>query len=337
MKKLWYGFFASGALVCVSLLLPQKSNAAAFTDIPEDHYLYQATEWLHEQGIMEGYADGTFRPKNMVTRAEALKIIITSLKSVKLQSDIAPGFGDVPKDAWYAPYVVAAIERRIIAGPETKTTFNPGREVSKAEFLKMFLESEQVDAELFLGDILLPIAYDVQNASEWYYPYMRYALASSMTIATEQGLLRPERGLNRAAIALFVHRFFLYRKNLQTSVLLAAMGTELSRAYAALDTGDLAGADFASARAKLQARGALEGLPDDALAQGAVHIAEGYRHIVKSYRAGAAAKYATAIEEARLAWEEAEKAKKFSATFTQSANNIQVFAKNAADTSRKRQ
>ena len=41
-----------------------------FTDVKESNWFYQAVKWATEQGIINGYKDGTFKPNQPMTRAE---------------------------------------------------------------------------------------------------------------------------------------------------------------------------------------------------------------------------------------------------------------------------
>ncbi len=45
-------------------------NKQFFTDIPADHWAYNAVTVLAERGLMSGYGDGTFRGDNKITRYE---------------------------------------------------------------------------------------------------------------------------------------------------------------------------------------------------------------------------------------------------------------------------
>ena len=60
-----------------SLVVMTFSNVAgaSFSDVPENAFYKKAIEFLQELGIVNGYADGTFRPNNEVNRAEMLKIL----------------------------------------------------------------------------------------------------------------------------------------------------------------------------------------------------------------------------------------------------------------------
>ena len=48
------------------------SFASYFPDVPEDS---QAINWLYEQGVINGYEDGTFKSDKPVNRAEFLKML----------------------------------------------------------------------------------------------------------------------------------------------------------------------------------------------------------------------------------------------------------------------
>ena len=49
--------------------------AKTFSDVSKDFWAYDAITELAEQGILNGYEDGTFRPDEPITRAEAAAII----------------------------------------------------------------------------------------------------------------------------------------------------------------------------------------------------------------------------------------------------------------------
>lgn len=49
-----------------------------FSDVPKSEWYYSYVTDLTTSGVLSGYEDGTFRPKNTVTLGEALKMIMTS-------------------------------------------------------------------------------------------------------------------------------------------------------------------------------------------------------------------------------------------------------------------
>lgn len=54
-----------------------------FPDVPASHWAAGAIDWVREQGLMAGYPDGTFRPEQPVTRAEAAAIIERLFRAIK--------------------------------------------------------------------------------------------------------------------------------------------------------------------------------------------------------------------------------------------------------------
>jgi hypothetical protein len=46
-----------------------------FSDVGHDHPFLEAIEWAGQNDVASGYADGTFRPANAVTRQAAVTFI----------------------------------------------------------------------------------------------------------------------------------------------------------------------------------------------------------------------------------------------------------------------
>ncbi len=110
---------------------------------------------LKDDGVIDGYADGTFHPRETINRAELLKIVF------KGKSDVVPVhrrcFRDVNPDAWYAPYVCAAKQRGIIQG-YSDNSFRPGEPVNFAEAIKMVINAYGEEVQEGTG-------------ADWYKPY----------------------------------------------------------------------------------------------------------------------------------------------------------------------
>ena len=65
-----------------------------------------------------------------------------------------------------------------------------------------------------------PLAPDASDETQWYFPFLSYALASSMTRADGSGNLNPGAALTRGQVALLTHRFLLYREGERNQALL---------------------------------------------------------------------------------------------------------------------
>lgn len=51
-----------------------------YPDVPADAWYAKAIEFVTERGLMTGYEDGTFRPNDRLTRAEAATILVRLLE-----------------------------------------------------------------------------------------------------------------------------------------------------------------------------------------------------------------------------------------------------------------
>lgn len=112
--------------------------AATFTDASVSPY-GSAITGLAERGIVEGYADGTFRPNATINRAEFLKILMEA-RFPGRQADDLRCFTDldVKTPQWYARTTCSAAELGIVQG-YADGTFKPDRTVQLDEALKMAL------------------------------------------------------------------------------------------------------------------------------------------------------------------------------------------------------
>lgn len=72
-------------------------------------------EWV-EKGLVHGYADGTFRPKNAITRAEFITLVNQAF-GFKEKFDLA--FVDVSKDDWYYEAIAIAATKGYVKGSDS--------------------------------------------------------------------------------------------------------------------------------------------------------------------------------------------------------------------------
>jgi hypothetical protein len=89
-----------------------------FDDVPPDHTFYSYIMCLACRGIVSGYADGTFRPGNNVTRGQAAKIVANS---ADYQDPIPPNrqtFNDVPPGSTFWLFIERVALHGAISGYE---------------------------------------------------------------------------------------------------------------------------------------------------------------------------------------------------------------------------
>lgn len=142
---------ATALAAAMILGLVSVGFAASFEDT--EGFEFEASVLkLADLGIISGYPDGTFKPDNLVTRAEFAKMIVCMLglesAAESLKGEAVP-FADVDADHWAAGYINVAQMMGIVNGYEDGT-FRPEGNIKYAEALKMVLAAMGYSEDGFL-------------------------------------------------------------------------------------------------------------------------------------------------------------------------------------------
>ena len=106
----------------------------SFWDVPESNWSYKSVHQLACNCVLKGYSDGSFKPGNIINRAELLKVIVeTTFPQATIEqfsSQSAP-FSDVPSNEWFTKYVALGASKNIV--DTSVSQFLPANEVTRAE------------------------------------------------------------------------------------------------------------------------------------------------------------------------------------------------------------
>ena len=324
--------------ITAALLSAGTASAAEFSDVQAGTALHAAVTELRSRGVVQGYDDGTFRPNQQVNRAEAVKMIVAPLLEEKeILAVDRSAYDDVPGGVWFLPFVeYARGTLGIIDSPPKQKQFRPADSVLEAEFFKILLLAYGEDVQGSYAEIRSPLAVDVTSADEWYYPYMRLALAHSLLISdTEGNKLNPGKTLTRGDVAIFVFRYLMHRDGRRTQALLSAAEQEIIVVLNNLEK-NLNEAQYASHRSLLHARGAHSERPDESIVQGALKISEAFVALVDAYELGVRAQYDGATEKAGEAWNLAQRATELSTDLQSLGDQVKEIAHSMADSAREK-
>ncbi len=119
---------------------PEVSGGSAFPDVPENKYYTKAVIWAQNEGVVNGFNDGTYRPNDNVTREQLATILYRYSQANGEQ--MAPGasldsFPDAGKVHNYAKTALSwAIAEGIITGVGSngKTYLQPANSATRAQF-----------------------------------------------------------------------------------------------------------------------------------------------------------------------------------------------------------
>lgn len=135
-------FLAWVLAVCaaLSLMLPVAAATTRFSDV-SDPTIRQSAEVLRLMGVLDGYADGTFRPGTVLNRAQFCKMAVYAMNgSSELgRYSTVTVFPDVKPSHWAASYInMAAKGKNIISGyPDGR--FYPERTVTVGHAVTVLL------------------------------------------------------------------------------------------------------------------------------------------------------------------------------------------------------
>ena len=128
------------ALVMTMSLVTVSAGAKDFTDSSKINYS-EAVDVMSAAKVIDGYAEGDFRPTNTLTRGAAAKIICNLIlgptTASALVADAAP-YKDVPTNHTFAGYIAYCQKTGIISG-YADGTFKPANTLTGYAFMKMLL------------------------------------------------------------------------------------------------------------------------------------------------------------------------------------------------------
>lgn len=125
--------------LAMSSFVAMTTSAATFADVADTASYAEAVNALAALGAIAGTGDGTFKPDDNITRAEAATMVVAALNlSADAQNaGTTSKFTDVNTQAkWAVGYVNVGVAQNYISGTSA-TTFNPLDNVTYAQMLTM--------------------------------------------------------------------------------------------------------------------------------------------------------------------------------------------------------
>jgi hypothetical protein len=177
-----------------------------FPDVPANHWAWQYIEALVDAGLTAGYADGTYRPENPVTRAEMavfLKKGIHGSAYTPPSPDGSHPFGDIAGH-WAEAWIEELYDEGLTSGyPDG--TYRPENSVTRAEMAVFLLKAKH-------GSGFIPPAPSDGSFSDvaghWAEAWIEQLKAEGITSGYPDGTYRPQNPVTRAEMAVFLVNTF---------------------------------------------------------------------------------------------------------------------------------
>lgn len=157
--------------------------------------------------FVDGYEDGTFRPQNNMTRAEAVTLLSRLLVDDEyIQGHISSDFSDVEEGSWYESYIgfFEKLGFLDLIAKDYGLKFAPDENITRAEFTQLIYEisvlSEKSSASMKLRNFA-----DVDSKNK-YSTAIGYGVSQNIIAGYEDGTFRPDNSITRAEVVTMVNR-----------------------------------------------------------------------------------------------------------------------------------
>jgi uncharacterized repeat protein (TIGR02543 family) len=185
-------------------------HQAAFTDI-HGHWAGDIIGNLGNRLVLSGYADGSFRPDQPITRAEFAAYVVRGLGLSGQQGAVS--FTDVSEDDWYHDVAATASEYGLIRGL-ADGRFAGSDPITREQAMTIIARAmalaglQGVADDESVHEILRPYT-DAARVSEWARRDVATGVRAGIVFGKDHGGLAPKDMLSRAEAAVLIYRLLV--------------------------------------------------------------------------------------------------------------------------------
>jgi subtilisin family serine protease len=127
-------------LMLAEIEIPDSIKNSPFSDVELGVWFAPIISIAKQMGYVNGYADGSFIPWQVLNRAEAL-MMAYRIMGVEVEFDGISDYKDVAGDVWFAAVLHDAVERGLLSVREknAKTYADPTADMTRAEFAMLIV------------------------------------------------------------------------------------------------------------------------------------------------------------------------------------------------------
>ncbi|MBR5527499.1 MAG: S-layer homology domain-containing protein, partial [Clostridia bacterium] len=153
-----------------------------------------------------GYEDGSFRPQNNMTKAEAVTLLTRLLVDENyIKGHIKSDFTDVEDGAWYESYIglFEKLGYLKMLSLDYGLKFAPNELITRGEFTQLIYEISSFATDA--ASLKLKSFSDVAN-NNVFAPAVNFAVSNGIVSGYEDGTFRPANNITRAEVVTMVNR-----------------------------------------------------------------------------------------------------------------------------------
>lgn len=178
--------------------------AKTFSDVPTTNPYYDMIHSMVQEGIINGYPDGTFKPDTAINRQQVVSLLNRALDLKPIRPAIS--FKDVMPSNGYYNDIQAVYRAGIVDG--VGGNFNPTNSLTRAQMAKILVNAFDLGAPKGQN----PFS---DTKGQWYEDYVTALFESGITTGTTATTFEPNKTVSRQHYAVFLYRALEYKKKLE--------------------------------------------------------------------------------------------------------------------------
>jgi sugar lactone lactonase YvrE len=198
-NKVWVVDMSNNKVRVASL---KSSLPRYFSDVSVEYWAREEIHFLYENMIIKGYEDGTFKPTNTVTRAQAA-IMLSRALDLNAEKVENPNFEDVREDFYAYDEIASVYAEGIMLGNDGK--FKPNTPLTRGQMAVILTRAFDL-LNKPQTNVISEGAFTDVNSEHPFYESI-YALANhNISTGFEDGTFRPSESTTRAQFSVFLAR-----------------------------------------------------------------------------------------------------------------------------------
>lgn len=180
------------------------TGSSSFRDVRSGSWYYDAVQYVHEKGLMNGTSSNLFSPDAQITRG----MIVTILWRMEGEpAAAAAGFTDVASGMYYADAINWAAANGIVTG-YSDTAFGPNDAITREQMAAILYRYAAFKGYDVSGGEALGNTYvDADKVSSYAVYSMQWAVAEGLITGMSGNTLSPQGSATRAQFATILMRF----------------------------------------------------------------------------------------------------------------------------------
>jgi parallel beta-helix repeat protein len=206
---------AYAAIIYKTFQIPSNKKIRQFTDIKPDFWAASAIYRGAEMGFISGFPDGSFRPGQNLTKAQAIVSIVSGLKLGGGNPNILTMYRDRAQIPSYATNTIAiATQKLLVVNYPQTDQLEPLRDITRAEVVALIYQAlvAKGKQKAIISPYIVKPDVDMTSFSDlnlhWAEPFIRSLVSLNLTSGFADGTYKPDTAMTRAQYAALIVKAF---------------------------------------------------------------------------------------------------------------------------------